>query len=493
MGLGALSLRTTALWGLTLLLLLAGAGPALAQEAEPVDATAGDIDEETDIESTPGDRAGGPRLQMPAPPRAGAGPRARGIALDPEGHSRLHLRLDLGAGFDTNPYAVPFDFQTEQLPSDIVTRIRPGLELIYPGSLLAFDGGLYVDYGFLPDVFGGGQNAQWLLYQAAARGSLEVNREGMFSFAAQNLFSTNNDAGVVALGTIFNRLDNMLRLGVGFRPGGGTLRVRLAYNFGFEKWFDPAFGIFGEQASPLIREGGFDQMFHGASLRADYRFLPKTGVFARVNAGWNTFPFDQNNINPDSFPVGVHVGLMGQLTPKLAGLASLGYENPLIVDTLPDGNVGITTGTVIGAVGQAELRWTITPTSRLGAGIKRDFRPAPLYQFLTNNRVYARFDQAIGAKFVLGLFVGYSLLQFGDEQQVVIDGQARDITDTTGTDRFDGHLDVGARLSYYMFDWLSFGLANNLDWRHTNANDAASGANLSFLANETLLLASLHY
>lgn len=490
MGSGALSLRSASVPGLALLVLLLGAGPAFAQEEQPDVADADG--EETDIESTPGDPAEGPRIQMPAPPGAKGGQRARGIALDPDGNSRLHLRLDVGAGFDTNPYAVPFDFQGQQLPSDIVTRIRPGLELVYPGSLLAFEGGLYVDYGFLPDAFGGGQNAQWLLYQAAARGSLEVNRDGMFSFAARDEFATKNEAGVVALGTVFNRLTNTLSLGAGFRPGGGTLRFRLAYNFGFEKWFDPNFGIFGERASPFIREGGFDQMSHRASLRADYRFLPKTGVFAQVQGGWNTFPFDSNNTNPDSFPVGVRLGIMGQMTPKLAGLASLGYENPLVLDTLPDGSVGITTGAVIGVVAQAELRWTITPTSRLGFGVRRDFNPAPLYQYITVNRAYARFDQAIGAKFVLGLAAGYGIFQFGEEQPIIVNGQPQDVTDTAGTDRLDGHLDVAARLSYYMFDWLSFGISNKLDWRHTNANDP-SGANLSFLANETLLLASLHY
>lgn len=483
----SLSVRASAL-----LVLLGGAGTAFAQdvppaEEQPVDSDAVPADLETPQDA--GQEA--PRIQQATPPSATA-PRGRGIALDADGNSRLHLRLDVGAGFDTNPYAVPFSIDLDEFPGDIVTRVRPGLELQYPGSLIAFDGGVFVDYGFLPNVFGGGARANWLLYQAAANGSLEVNRGGMFTFAARDTFSTNNDAGVVALGSIFNRLRNDLSLGVGYRPGGGTLRFRLAYNFGFEKWFDPNFGIFGDPASPAVRAGAFDQMSHGASLRADYRFLPKTGVFGELRGAWNTFPFEQADVNPDSFPVGVRVGVMGQLTPKLSGLGSIGYENPLVVDTVDGGNVGIATATVIGVSGQAELRWAVSPTTRLGGGVAREFRPAPLYQYLTNNRVYLRFDQAIGAKFVLSAFAGYSILQFGQEQPLVVNGTPQDITDTEGTDRLDGHLNFRATLSYFILDWLSFGISNDLDWRLTNANDIG-GTNLSYLSNETLVLASLHY
>ncbi len=461
--------------------------PPVAEEA-PVAPDADAVPE--DLETSQDQGANAPKLQQATPAGSG-GVKGRGIALDADGNSRLHLRLDVGAGFDTNPYAVPFDLDAGEFPGDIVTRVRPGLELEYPGSLIAFDGAAFVDYGFLPNVFGGAANANWLLYQAAVRGTLDVNRGGMFNFAASNVFSSNNDAGVVALGTIFNRLRNDLGIGVGYRPGGGTLRFRLAYNFGFEKWFDPNFGFFGDVASPIVREGGFDQMSHGASLRADYRFLPKTGVFAEVGAAWNTYPFDRNDINPDSFPVGIRIGIMGQMTPKLSGLVSIGYQNPLIVDTVTGGNVGIASATIIGVAGQAELRWAITPTTRLAGGLNREIRPAPLYQYLENNRVYVRFDQAIGAKFVLGVFAGFSLLQFGQEQPVVIDGNAQTITDNPNLARLDAHTDVGARLSYFMLDWLSFGINNNLDWRATNA--VSGGLNLSYLSNETMVLATLHY
>jgi hypothetical protein len=420
----------------------------------------------------------------------GGGGGGRGIALSEDGLARLHLRLDSGVGFDANPYSVPYVLYDDRFVGDIIARVRPGLQLQYPGSLIAFDGQAFLDYGLLPDAFNAGQNANFLLYQSLLRANLQVNRGGMFTGAVANTFSFNADPGAVALGSIFSRLNNQLRLGLGFRPGGGMLQFRLAYGFGFEKWFDPF--LFGG-ASEAVRQGVFDQMSHQATLRVDYRFLPRTGVFFQAQGGWHTYPF--NDTNPDSFPLGARVGLMGQFTPKLSGAVSLGYDNPLVVERDPAtlATTGIATTNLVGVAGQAELRWAVTSTTRLGGGVSREFRPAPLYQFVANNRVYLRFDQAIGAKFVFSAFAAYSLLGFGEEQAVALPGQAPRFLTDQQAGRLDSDLSARANVSYFVLDWLSFGLANTVNWRLTGANDLGSGANLSFFRNETLLLASLHY
>ncbi|MFZ9886249.1 MAG: outer membrane beta-barrel protein [Myxococcota bacterium] len=450
------------------------------------------VAQETEVETQEAAEQAEP---LTAPPRVRqvevmTGRGGRGIALDPEGNARLHFRLDAGAGFDTNPYTVPFGVTTNQFTGDLTTRIRPAVDFSYPGSKVTANAGLTLDYGFLPNIFGDTSGANWLLYNLSGQGTLELNRGGMFTAAVTDSVSSANDPGLINLGAIFTRINNRFGLATGVKAG--TFGARLLYDFGFEKWFDPNFGLFGDVAGQPIREGAFDQMSHGLTLRLDYRFLPKTGLFLEARGAWNTYPFDVNNLNPDSFPVAASLGLMGQLSTKLSGLVSVGYSNPLVLDQLPDGSMGITTQGIIGLVTQAEAQWKINGISRLTAGVLRNFQPAPLYQYVTSNRVHIRYEQAVGAKLVLTAGANFTFLQFGEEQQVIIDGVAQDVTDTEGTDRYDGVLGSRVNLSYFLLDWVSVAVANDFEWRLTNAN-AVTGGNLSYLSNETLLLASVHY
>ena len=66
-----------------------------------------------------------------------------GFAISPDGRARLHLSLDTAVGFDTNPYSTPF--VADAFSGDVVARIRPGMSLNYPGSLINFDGAAFVD------------------------------------------------------------------------------------------------------------------------------------------------------------------------------------------------------------------------------------------------------------------------------------------------------------------------------------------------------------
>ena len=394
-----------------------------------------------------------------------------GFALSDDGRSRLHLGVTAGAGFDTNPYTTPL--ADGEFGGDVVVRVRPYLEINAPGSTVSFDGKAQLDYGFLPGLVNP-ETRSFLLYQSLLSADLELNRGGMFTFAVGDAVSFNTDPGVAVLGTLLSRVRNTLRAGVGFRPGGGTLTTRLGYNFDFTKFVDL-------QGNPggLIASGALDSMQHNLQLRADYRFLPKTGVFAALNAGWQSYPFTTGQ--GQAFPVGVNVGVQGNLLPRLAFLLSVGYSNPLVVDNA--GN--ITTATLIGAVGQAELQWKPLDQTTLAGGFRRTFDPVALYQFVGDNRVYARFGQVLG-QFELGLQAGYSALQFGDE---VTDQQLTD----RQTGRFDQHIDSTVSLDFHVLKWLSLGLRNSTDYRITNASVTGTSTNLGFVRNETLVVASARY
>lgn len=411
----------------------------------------------------------------PTPTAAAKG--ESGFAISPDGRARLHLQLDTAVGFDTNPYSAPFD--REGFAGDVVARIRPGLTLNYPGSLINFDGGAFVDYGFLPGVIDPKTRA-FLLFKSGAEADLEINRGGMFSFAIGDSFSFNSDPGQLFVGTFYTRLNNALRAGVGFRPGGGTLAFKLDYTFNFEKYFS----LF--QQVDIVDQGVFDNMGHFVRLRADYRFLPRTGVFGELRAGVHLYPFDTTGTQPISVPVNATIGVMGQISRSLTGMASLGYTNPLTFDSA--GN--ISTLTIIGVTAQAELQWRITPSLETALGAQRRIRPAPLYQYSIDNRAYLRAKQNIGQLFTFQGALGYNLMQFGVEQSFA-NGQP--LSNQANGTRLDGVLDATISANYHIFSWLSVGAQNRLLWRLSNASDVETGDNYSFLRNETLAILSLRY
>lgn len=393
-----------------------------------------------------------------------------GFALSDDGRSRLHLGITAGAGFDTNPYTTPL--ADGEFGGDVVARVRPYLEITVPGSAVAFNGKAQLDYGFLPGVVNP-ETRSFLLYQSLLGADLELNRGGVFTFAVGDHVSFNTDPGVAVLGSLLSRVRNTLRAGVGFRPGGGTLNTRLAYAFDFTKFVD----VQGNRG--LIASGALDSMQHGLQLRADYRFLPKTGVFAALNAGWQSYPFTVGQ--GQAFPVGVKVGLQGNLLPRLAFLASVGYSNPIVVDAAG----AVTTGTLIGVTGQGEVQWKPLQQTTLMGGYRREFNPIALYQYMGEDRFYARFGQVLG-QFELGVLGGFSMFSFGEE----VSQQA--LTDKP-TGRFDQHVDVAVALNFHVLRWLSLGVSNTTDYRTTNANVAGDNRNLGFVRNETLLVASARY
>lgn len=410
-----------------------------------------------------------------------------GVALSEDGRSRLHLGVDAGVGFDTNPYTTPL--ATGQFNGDGVARIRPYVEAVMPGSLLSVRGRTALDYGVLPGVVNPDTRA-FLLYQASAGGDVEVNRGGALNLAVGNTVSMNTDPGIVALGTLLSRVNNQARIGVGFVPGGGTLRLRLGVTNSLLHYF-PA----STTDSAVLIDGVLDSMSTNATLRADYRFLPKTGAFATVGAGWFLFPFSSREL-PQAFPVSVRVGLQGQVQTKLSGLVSVGYENPLVYN-----RNGLQSGNVVGLVGQGEVQWAPFPTTSLAGGFVRRFDPIALYQFLGQNKTYVRASQLFGVTQVAAN-VAWNVLEYGAEDTgsaACLQSELEDCAQLTDkvTGRVDHAIVGGITASYFVLPWLSLGVSNNTDWRITNARTvAAEGApsiDLSFLRNETMLIASARY
>jgi hypothetical protein len=398
-----------------------------------------------------------------------------GIALGEDTGARLHLGADAGVGFDTNPYTTPL--ATGDFTGDVTARIRPYVEAALPGANIGVRGRAALDYGFLPGAVDP-QTRAFLLYQGSASGDLDWNRGGALNFNVGDTVSMNTDPGVVALGTLLSRVNNQLRLGVGLVPGGGTLRLRFGLTSTLVHFFAD------DSESALLKEGLLDSLANSLSVRADYRFLPKTGFFADARAGWQLYPFAQREV-PQALPVGVRIGVQGQVLAKLSGLASIGYENPLVFNAS-----GLQTGGVVGLVGQAEAQWQPLPTTSLAGGYRRNFDPIALYQYMGQNKFYVQGSHLFGVTNVTA-FAAWNLIEYGAE---ATGGQQ--LTDRP-TGRFDHAIALTVRAAYFVLPWLSVGVSNATDWRLTNANDVSGTnpvpINLGYLRNETLLLASARY
>lgn len=446
----------------------------------------------------------------------GAAAMGNGIALSENGQARLHLAVDMAAGFDINPYSIPVSRLLSDFAGDVVARIRPRAQLNYPGSLISFNGNAYIDYGFLPGVITG-KTRNFALLRSGVGGGIEVNRGGTLSFALRDQLTFTNEPGYITNGSEFTSFNNNLQAGLGYVPGGGTLRFRFTGTFGIRKfieWVRPAgldvtevFG--GRWRGPIVGIGTtyrtdlLDTMNFGAKARVDWRFLPKTGLFAEVSTGVHFYPFvdpTTNTLTPVSFPTRFIGGIMGQITPRLSGMASVGYTNPFTTNfTDPYSNKLIPVLDSLSFLGLStalELRWRPTNGTNLTGGFYRRVDPVPLYQHLTNNRLYLNFEQWLGRDLMFRAFGGYSVMNFGRDLSGISDVEQTFLAFISQGSRLDGHLDFQLAVTYYLFDWMSVGISNDLDFRLTNTTvrlDTAEDLNLSFVRNQTVGLLSFHY
>jgi hypothetical protein len=419
-----------------------------------------------------------------------------GFKLSQDGRTRIHVGFDTGMGFDTNPYSTPLSSTLTNFSAGALGRVRPSIGFRHPGSMFALDVFAAIDYGILigvPDLEGA---SQYFLNQSEFQTEMEIGRGAMFSFVIADNFAFRIDPGFVTVGSLLSSVTNDIRAGAELKPGGGTLSLKVDTFFSIQKYYDIVSAV-SESLGNDLSDGNalptenLDNLALGIRGRTDYRFLPKTGLFLEAKTGFHFYYLDFQN-SPMSFPTRVNVGLMGQFTKKIGGLVQIGYANPFTLDPAK----GFDSLTFIGLVGQGEIRWAITQSTGLSLGALRQMAPVPLYQHVTNNRAYVDFTQSLGDSFVFRTNTGYSLLQFGRDSTDEQESASADLFLSQGS-RYDGHWDWQMLVAYYLWDWLSVGLSNDLDFRLTTsqAPDIGNieGENLSFLRNSTMLLISLNY
>jgi len=340
----------------------------------------------------------------------------------------------------------------------------------------------------MPGVFQEGTSSP-LLYHADAHAAAEFSRGAPMSFALRDSVAWYTDPGQAALGALQSRINNNLLAGLAFKPGGGALMLRTDYSFGFEKYVTP---IGQEPSDTGLASGVQDSMRHLVHVRADWRFLPRTGAFFDARGGINSYPF--GDVNPTSYPLWLKTGVMGQFSRKLSGVISAGYGNPFVMDTpTGGGEETLVTAAFPGVIGHVELRWFPNMSTQIAGGIKRDVNPAAVYQYVAVSSGYFQLEQKIGRKMRLTADLSAGMIEFGDEQY------STPFSFTTKpTGRVDTTVSLHLEAGYSVTEWLSIGILERFNARLTEADqvDSTSGAqlgNLSLNRNELFLIGSIHY
>ena len=181
----------------------------------------------------------------------------------------------------------------------------------------------------------------------------------------------------------FNRMVGRVGGDIAWQPGGGVFDWRLGYEFAAVAFQDDAFKNLGTTQSTV-------------STRGRWRFLPRTAWMYDASIGFIRYT-DSTSPQRDSDPVRARIGINGLVTPSFALLAMAGWGSSFYNENQKS---RVSAQQFDGPIGQAELRWFITPNpssdpaaatlalSSIAVGYQRDFFNSYLGEYYTRDRGY---------------------------------------------------------------------------------------------------------
>lgn len=332
------------------------------------------------------------------------------------GSATITPELDLGVEFRTN---VRRD-ETEETPGANV-RVAPGVTVDlstpqtdfslggeyelrkYFGDLSRYD--RFNDFRVDADLNAGKQQALGLkLGNHAVLRNLDVANSSQDPFNTQLRNSLN--------GLVVARPGPVLDIGVG---GLWTLDdYRLPGNDGSARKYNTRNAV-------------------GPQWEVQWRFFPRTAVVLEGSYQLNRWA--ENSVAgvnlPNSNFFRLLAGMRGRLTERVVLIAMLGYGSGKYTD---DNSVA----GLAKLLAQAQLKYTLSPGRVIEVGYIKDFEDSYFTNYLTYNRVFARFDGRIGSR--AGLLVGASLIP---------ESYTGDVT------RNDLRIRGEADFRYHIQDWAS--------------------------------------
>jgi hypothetical protein len=233
---------------------------------------------------------------------------------------------------------------------------------------------------------------------------------------------------------------NQAGAGLVFAPGGEMLQVGAGYSYNFHYYENS----FATHINPNL-------YYHQFNLDASWKFLPKTAL--TFNATQGVYHRDlqiEGASHPRSYPLRLSVGVVGQFTYRLQGVARVGYGNGFYSD-VPHRSVG----SYNNVIGTLQLKILVSATATAAVGYERSFFDALFGDVYNDDHVYVRYDHMLFGRLILRLDGGYRYRQYHG-----IDPAIWGIS-TRGDNIFELHTAVDFRVRDWLFAGVGYDLISN--------------------------------
>jgi hypothetical protein len=332
--------------------------------------------------------------QAPPVPAGGNGIKVGDGRLHP--FFDLETRLDTGVGYFLNDETPNPDDIRDELSSEIVLRLRPGLRLDVPSSKMLFNAQAQAEYVLYTGLLEK-QSTYGSHLEGEANLSAHFNPEGQVGFVLADQFARSDQTRNAALGAGVLSLFNELRASLPIKPGGGAIEVTPEVAWGVE-FFSPIglaipVGCVEGVCDP-VEVDQFDYNNLRAGVDARWRFLPKTALVLETDLDLRSY-FE--GTNPNAVLLRTMAGLAGLVSPKIAVNAKVGWAH----------NFGEQGGSTL--LAQLEGTYLFSPTMTFKGGYYRTLTPVAAYGLFRDDRIYAEARALFGGKVVLH---GYAALDF---------------------------------------------------------------------------------
>lgn len=242
-------------------------------------------------------------------------------------------------------------------------------------------------------------------------------------------------------------------------PGAGLLDWRLGYRF--------SGAVFERELGGVPSATGFTNFEHQIQMRGRWRFLPRTAMLFDLRQGFISYLQFPGSIDQgyktSSHPLRAQIGVNGLITPSFGILAMGGWGASFYE---PRG----ATNDFDSFIGQAEVKWFITPTaasdpaaaslqsSSIAVGFIRDFSDSLIGSYVERNRAYANISYFFGGRVLVVLDGGVGPYSYpplasyrGQAQDATVSGGWVDIrwdASLFGEYRIKDYLGINALLRY---------------------------------------------
>jgi len=351
----------------------------------------------------------------------------------------VHPFIKFGIEYDDNIYTKP-----EDEVDDVIMSIGAGLTLDRESGDNRFQAG-YELLALQHDENGDEDRIDHTLFANVHWGLAE-------SFAiklSEQFVKTSgeeDDAGI----DLLDQINNVAGVGVSYDHN--RLSFEVAYLNVIDKYDD-------------LEES--DRMDQQITLTGGYYVLPKTKVLLELARGW--VDFDESVIS-DADYYQARIGVSGELTSKISGVAKVGYQSRDYDEDTPEDFDGL--------VAYVNLTAALSDRTKLVLDAERDLVASTFFDsaYYTSSSVGLTLEQKIFNKWTASLSAGYQEKDYPSDVTLQV-GSATfwafpfgfvDVPINQTDKRKDEILTAGAELTYHIRDWASLSLA--YDYKNSDSN-----------------------